>query len=261
MLRNYMNEGGKVVFSGRNGWVQQTSTGTGLKSYSGYTLVAGARVRVRLPADQAGDDDRPHTAFFRELDISNDWGQWWLGIDGRQGGVGTTTYNAALGPCERDGFLAGMPDIALDTTAGAGRHARADGERDDGRGRASRRRSRRGCATSRSSRRAGSRSSVRSARSGSKPTTAGDEHAGRSDHLHARRGLDRVRARADRRPGPREQLVRSHDEPPAAGDGRHHGADGHVAAARRRGDGQRRRPGRDRGRGASTSAATSTRSA
>ena len=118
MLRNYMNEGGKVVFSGRNGWVQQTSTGTGLQSYSGYTWWQEPVYGFDYPADQAGDDDRPHTAFFRELDISNDWAQWWLGINGRQGGVGTTTYNAAQVRASGSGFLAGMPDIALDTSRG-----------------------------------------------------------------------------------------------------------------------------------------------
>src|SRR4051794_30161308 len=120
MLRNYMNEGGKVVFSGRNGWVQQTSTGTGLMNYSGYTWWQEPVYGFDYPADQTGDDDRPHTAFFRELDISNDWSQWWLGIGARQGGVGTTTYNAAAVAPSTGGFLEGMTPIALDTTPGAG---------------------------------------------------------------------------------------------------------------------------------------------
>ena len=85
MLRNYMNEGGKVVFAGRNGWVQQTSTSTGLNTYSGYTWWQDPVYGFVYPPDQAGDDDRPHTAFFRELDISNDWAQWWLGVGGAPG--------------------------------------------------------------------------------------------------------------------------------------------------------------------------------
>ena len=137
MLRNYMNEGGKVVFSGRNGWVQQTSTGTGLQSYSGYTWWQEPVYGFDYPADQAGDDDRPHTAFFRELDISNDWGQWWLGINGRQAGVGTTTYNAALLRASGPASSTGMPDIALDTTAGAGDTLEPTENADDGGGRAS----------------------------------------------------------------------------------------------------------------------------
>src|SRR5215213_617132 len=120
MLRNYMNEGGKVVFSGRNGWVQQTSTGTGLTAYSGYTWWQEPVYGFDYPADQAGDDDRPHTAFFRELDISNDWSQWWLGVGVRQGGVGTTTYNTSTVNPATGGILDGMSPIALDTTAGTG---------------------------------------------------------------------------------------------------------------------------------------------
>ena len=57
MLRNYMNEGGKVVFSGRNGWVQQVGTGTGLNSYSGYSWWQEPVYGFDYPPDQAGDDD------------------------------------------------------------------------------------------------------------------------------------------------------------------------------------------------------------
>ena len=120
MLRNYMNDGGKVIFSGRNGWVQQVGTGTGLNSYSGYSWWQEPVYGFNYPPDQAGDDDRPHTAFFRELDISNDWAQWFLGVGARQGGIGTTTYNAAAVTPSAGGLLAGMSPITLDTTAGAG---------------------------------------------------------------------------------------------------------------------------------------------
>ena len=74
------------------------------------------------PPDQAGDDDRPHTAFFRELDISNDWAQWWLGIGGRAGRRGhdhATTLDARSVP-SGTASSTGMARIALDTTAGAG---------------------------------------------------------------------------------------------------------------------------------------------
>ena len=120
MLRNYMNEGGKVVFSGRNGWQQQLGTSTGLNTYSNYTWWQEPVYGFSYPPDQAGDDDRPHTAFFRELDISNDWAQWWLGVGVRQGGVGTTTYNTSTVNPATGGILDGMSPIALDTTAGAG---------------------------------------------------------------------------------------------------------------------------------------------
>lgn len=120
MLRNYLNEGGKVVFSGRNGWVQQLGPGTGLTSFSGYTWWQEPVHGFTYPPDQAGDDDRPHTAFFRELDIPNDWAQWWLGVGARQGGVGTTTFNTATVNPASGSVLAGMAPITLNTTAGSG---------------------------------------------------------------------------------------------------------------------------------------------
>jgi hypothetical protein len=133
MLRNYMNEGGKVVFSGRNGWVQQTSTGTGLRNYSNYTWWQEPVYGFSYPPNQEGDDDRPHSAFFRELDISNDWSQWWLGIGARQGGVGTVTGPLTTPPTPNvvqwtpetvvpgaGGLLDGMQPITLNTGVGAG---------------------------------------------------------------------------------------------------------------------------------------------
>ena len=117
MLRNYMNDGGKVIFSGpqRLG-AADVGTGTGLNSYSGYSWWQDPVYGFDYPPDQAGDDDRPHTAFFRELDISNDWAQWFLGVGARQGGIGTTTYNAAAVEPAPGGLLAGMSPITLDTT-------------------------------------------------------------------------------------------------------------------------------------------------
>ena len=120
MLRNYMNEGGKVVFSGRNGWVQQLSTGTGLTSYSGYSWWQDPVYGFNYPPDQAGDDYRPHTAFFRDLDISNDWGQWWLGVGARQGGIGTTTYNGVTVTPSTGSILTGMSAFTVDSWLGSG---------------------------------------------------------------------------------------------------------------------------------------------
>ncbi|HWT91757.1 MAG TPA: M14 family zinc carboxypeptidase, partial [Solirubrobacteraceae bacterium] len=120
MLRNYMNDGGKVVFSGRNVWQQQTAVSTGLTTYSGFTWWQDPVYGFSYPPDQTGDDDRPHTAFFRELDVSNDWGQWWLGVAGREGGIGTNGLAGATVQPSASGFLAGMSTIPLDTSAGAG---------------------------------------------------------------------------------------------------------------------------------------------
>ena len=210
MLRNYMNEGGKVVFSGRNGWVQQTSTGTGLQSYSGYTWWQEPVYGFDYPPNQAGDDDRPHTAFFRELDISNDWGQWWLGINGAPGRRGHDhLQRRAPVRASGTGFLAGMPAIALDTTAGAGDTLEPTQNAATGRGRAA------GEGSDAAAphlavhvERDPARACV-PRRAGRSRLQHGDEHAGRGDHLHARRGLDRVRARADRRPGRTRERARA----------------------------------------------------
>ena len=129
MLRNFMNDGGKVLLAGRNLWVQQTAYQTafnpppqqgGLNSYSGYSWWQDPVYDFDYPPNQAGDDDRPHTAFFRELDMPNDWGQWWLGFGHRTGGAGTTTLNAAAVEPAAGGILAGMGPIALDTSLGSG---------------------------------------------------------------------------------------------------------------------------------------------
>ena len=129
MLRNYMNEGGKVVFAGRNGWVQQTSTGTGL-NYSDYTWWQEPVYGFNYPPNQAGDDDRPHTAFFRELDISNDWASGGSGSEHARAewardrvprrrrltpSSGRPDARAGAG-----GLLDGMGQVTLDTGVGAG---------------------------------------------------------------------------------------------------------------------------------------------
>ena len=243
-----MNEGGKVVFSGRNGWVQQTSTSTGLNTYSGYTLVAGAGVRLRLPAGPGGRR-RPsaHGVLPRAGHLQR------LGpVVARRrrrarAASGTTTYNAAA------------------VQPGDGRLPRrdaADRARHHGRRRATRSSRRRTRRRARPEPRAEVAdapahriSSVTDA--AAVPPGAGrgrlrrpDDRQRRGDHLHAR--LRRRSASAWSRsptPASANELVRRMMAPPAADDGRHDGADGHVAAARRRGDGQRRRPGRDRGRG------------
>ena len=89
-------------------------------NYSGYTWWQEPVYGFDYPADQAGDDDRPHTAFFRELDISNDWGQWWLGDRrrARAAWARPRTTRAHGEPERAGGFLDGMAPIALDTTRG-----------------------------------------------------------------------------------------------------------------------------------------------
>jgi hypothetical protein len=126
-LRDYLNEGGKVVLSGRNVHVPFTSTGTGLQNYSGYGWWQDQAYGFNYPANQAGNDDRPHTAYFRELDVSNDFGQWFLGVASRQGGYGTTVLNGqAVGPTANSIF-AGIGPIAIESGAGTDPNEDADG--------------------------------------------------------------------------------------------------------------------------------------
>ena len=125
MLRNYMNDGGKVLLSGRNFWVQQTTSSNctgnpGLNSYSNYSWWQDPVYGFDYPPNQAGDDDRPHTAFFRELDMPNDWGQWWLGFGHRCEGVGTTNLVSSVVMPSAGGLLDGMAPFALDTSTGSG---------------------------------------------------------------------------------------------------------------------------------------------
>ena len=135
MLRNYMNDGGKVLLSGRNLWVQQTNVarssrtqsgppeecfgGGGLNSYSGYSWWQDPVYGFNYPPNQSGDDDRPHTAFFRELDMPNDWGQWWLGTGTRCEGVGRTNLATTSVVPGASGLLAGMTAFAVDTSVAA----------------------------------------------------------------------------------------------------------------------------------------------
>ena len=226
MLRNYMNDGGKVIFSGRNGWVQQVGTGTGLNSYSGYSWWQEPVYGFNYPPDQAGDDDRPHTAFFRELDISNDWAQWFLGVGARQGGIGTTTYNAAAVTPSTGGLLAGMSPITLDTTAGAGDTLEPS----------------QNAATGMPEARPKSPTRLRNISSiTTQPRVPPGAHRGRlrrpddrqrrRDHLHQGLRLDRVRPGADRRHRDPQRARAPHAGVPAADDRGHHRADGHVAAS------------------------------
>ena len=140
MLRNYMNDGGKVLLTGRNFWVQQTTTRTaapaaGLNSYSGYSWWQDPVYGFDYPPNQAGDDDRPHTAFFRELDMPNDWGQWWLGFGHRCEGVGTTNLVSSAVMPERGRPARRHADLLARHVDGLRRHAGADAGRADGRGR------------------------------------------------------------------------------------------------------------------------------
>ena len=243
-----MNEGGKVVFAGRNGWVQQTSTGTGAATrYSG--LHAGGRSPCTASTTRRpGGRRRPsaHGVLPRAGHLQR------LGpVVARRrrrarAAWARPRYNAARGePGSGRVPRRGWRPIALDTSRGLRRHAGADAERGHGRGRAA----------AKAPTRLRTISSVdgasgRSARSGSRPTTPASRTPTAAAIVSTRDSVSiGLRPGADHRPGARNELVRrmmGYLLPTTAdtaaptvtwlrpGDGR---------------DGQRRRPGGDRGRG------------
>src|SRR3954469_12822693 len=117
-LRDYLNEGGKAVLDGRNVNVTFASTSTSLTSYSNFQFYADPLYGFNYPPGNAGDDDRPGTAYLRAHDVNNDIEQYFFGVASRAGGYGSTTYNSApVGPIA-GGIFAGLAPFAVDTAAG-----------------------------------------------------------------------------------------------------------------------------------------------
>ena len=117
-LRDYLNEGGKVLFAGRNAHVPFLGTSTGLNTYSGLTYRTDQFYGFFYPPNNSGDDRRPHTAFQELVDVSNDVEQYYFGATARQGGYGTTTFNASQVLPATGGLFDGMAPITLDTSSG-----------------------------------------------------------------------------------------------------------------------------------------------
>jgi Zinc carboxypeptidase/Collagen triple helix repeat (20 copies)/Bacterial Ig domain len=117
-LRDYLNEGGKVVFSGRNAIQPFLPTSTGLNATGPYDYRSDQAYGFFYPPDNAGDDRRPHTAFQELIPVSNDVAQYYFGATVRQGGYGTTTFNASQVLPQTGGIFEGMAPIALDTGSG-----------------------------------------------------------------------------------------------------------------------------------------------
>ena len=89
-LRDYANEGGKLIVAGRNVHQPATSTSTGLTATGPYSWTPDKLFGFNYPPNNGGDDDLPGTAFLRSRTSSNDTWQNYLGVVGRQGGVGAT---------------------------------------------------------------------------------------------------------------------------------------------------------------------------
>ena len=132
-LRDYANEGGKLIVAGRNVHQAPTSTSTSLSATGPYTWTPDKLFGFYYPENNGGDDDLPGTAFLRSRTTSNDTWQNYLGVVGRSGGIGTTvsatvpTLAGAPVTPSATGLFAGMPAITVDSSAGNDPNQNADG--------------------------------------------------------------------------------------------------------------------------------------
>src|SRR3712207_481572 len=125
-MRDYANEGGKLIVAGRN--IHQWPIGsTSLSATGPYQWAPDKVFGFFYPDDNAGDDDLPGTAFQRYRGISNDTWQNYLGVVGRQGGYGTTTFPTPAVTTRAGGLFEGMGPITIDTAAGNDPNQAADG--------------------------------------------------------------------------------------------------------------------------------------
>ena len=119
-LREYANNGGKLLIDGRNVHQTFTSTSTSLSATGPYTWTPDKLFGFYYPPDNQGDDDLPGTAWQRSRTISNDTWQNYLGVVGRQGGSGAsgTKWDAAPVTPADGSLFAGMTPFTVDAAAG-----------------------------------------------------------------------------------------------------------------------------------------------
>jgi Zinc carboxypeptidase/Bacterial Ig domain len=117
-LRDYLNEGGKLVFAGRNAHNPFLDTSTGLNDLTDYAYRSPRVFGFFYPPDNAGDDRRPHTAYQELIDVSNDVEQYYFGAVALQGGYGSTQFNASRVLPRAGSIFDGMGPIVVDTGSG-----------------------------------------------------------------------------------------------------------------------------------------------
>ena len=136
-LRDYQNEGGKLIVDGRNTHQTFTSNGSSLSATGPYTWTPDQLFGFYYPPNNAGDDDIAGTAFQRSRGTSNDTWQNYLGVIGYQAGIGVTLSssanatnpNIANAPvaAKAGGIFDGMPPIVIDQAAGNDPNQATDG--------------------------------------------------------------------------------------------------------------------------------------
>ena len=135
-LRDYANEGGKLIVDGRN--IHQAMTGGASLGATGpYTWTPEKLFGFNYPPNNGGDDDLPGTAWQRSRTSSNDTWQNYLGVLGRQGGIGTAlnpqqpNTNPVLDDLpftpKTGGLFDGMGTITLDESNANDPNQTADG--------------------------------------------------------------------------------------------------------------------------------------
>ena len=128
-MRDYANEGGKLIVDGRNIHQAFTSTSASLSATGPYSWTPDKIFGFYYPDGNQGDDDLPGTAWQRSRTISNDTWQNYLGVVGRASGAGVTGTKFDTSPVtpKAGSLFDGMTPFTVDTTAGNDPNQNADG--------------------------------------------------------------------------------------------------------------------------------------
>jgi hypothetical protein len=119
-LRDYLNEGGKVVYAGRNAHQPFLDTSTALNDLTDYSYRSPQFYGFNYPANPFVDDQEKHTAHQELIDVSNDVEQYYFGAVANQGGYGSTssTFNSGAIAPKPGSIFDGMGPITLDISSG-----------------------------------------------------------------------------------------------------------------------------------------------
>jgi hypothetical protein len=128
-LRDYANEGGKLIVDGRNVHQAFTGTSTSLGDTGPYTWTPDKLFGFFYPEGNQGDDDLPATAWQRSREISNDTWQNYLGVVARQSGAGVTgtKFDAAPVTPKTGSLFDGMTPFTVDASSAGDPNQAADG--------------------------------------------------------------------------------------------------------------------------------------